>query len=45
MEPTEKPSFSTHNLDSQGIVGAGQFDGGYYADPEDECQAFHILHI
>ena len=42
MEPTEKPSFSTHNLDSQGIVGAGQFDGGYYADPEDECQAFHI---
>ena len=42
MEPTEKPSFSTHNLDSQGIVGAGQYDGGYYADPEDGCQEFHI---
>ena len=28
-----------------GFVGDGQFDGGYYADPEDECQAFHILHI
>ena len=28
-----------------GFVFDGQFDGGYYADPEDECQAFHILHI
>ena len=28
-----------------GFVGDGQFDGGYYADPEDECQAFHNLHI
>ena len=25
-----------------GFVCDGQVDGGYYADPEDECQAFHI---
>ena len=26
-----------------GFVCNGQVDGGYYADPEDECQAFHIF--
>ena len=26
-----------------GFVCDGQVDGGYYADPEDECQAFHIF--
>merc|ERR1712123_370732 len=25
-----------------GFVCDGQVDGGYYADPEAECQAFHI---
>ena len=25
-----------------GFVCDGQVDGGYYADPEEECQAFHI---
>ena len=25
-----------------GFVCDGQVDGGYYADPKDECKAFHI---